>query len=510
VIVLRVISRIVRVVTAAALAAGAAAVVSTPTAYAAAVQAPGSILYVKSHDVYLTDSARSATIRLTRTGSKATADHTGGVGFIAPSQSADGSVLVAARNQSVAGADGAEQGWIWVMRRDGTIVRKFRPYQIALIGGLTGCVGGKYRQFPLGILNMKVSPDGKRIAFDEKFDVVGSGSCQAAQSYATFLVNIDGTHGRMITRGNGDGSFLELGQWAGNGRLLLDDLQFDSVQDYYADAPDFTARSWFAAPDDIDSAFGQPDEAAGKIVTTGPSEYSQNDIFASLSVARFWNSATPPTDPSPVCEYPASAGGSTDGKFGTELPQAEDPSLAPDGTAAVWDEIQGATMDRSDEGIYLVELPAGQLSGDTPCPFAKQLLITDGSYPSWSAAPLHLQPTGGRRVSVRARTIISPTHPIRPRHTSRPLLIGHGVPLGASSAIVRVTVIRPAHAGGLTVWPDRARRPAKPTIRFAAHRSVTRTLTVRIGADGRIACYNASPASVHVRAVLVGYLRGQA
>jgi hypothetical protein len=510
-----VIGRILSVTAAVAVAAGGiaaapAARAGTSASATTAVTAPGSILYIKSHDVYLTDSTGSATIRITHTGAHPTADHTGGVGFVAPSQSADGSVVVAARNQSVAGADGAEQGWIWVLRRDGTVIRKFRPFQIALIGGLTGCVGGKYRQFPLGILNMKVSPNGKKIAFDEKFDVVGSGSCQAAQSYATFVVNIDGTHGRMIKRANGDGSFLELGQWAGNGQLLLDDVEFDAVQDFYAEAPGFTATPWFGAPDDIDTAYGQPELRAGKLATTGFSEFTRNDIGAPLSVVRFWNADGPPSEPAPICEYRATAGGPTDGEFGADLPRAADTSLAPDGTAAVWDEIQGSRMDRPDEGLYVVQLPAGSLSGANPCPFAKQELVPGAMTPSWSAAPLHVPVTGGIRVSVRPRLVLGSTHAIGAHHTVRRLLVGHGVPLGASAAILRITVVRPSRSGGLVVWPDGRRRPAKATVTFAAHQSVTRTRTVRLGANGRIAFYNQSPAPVHVRALLVGYLRGTA
>lgn len=491
-----------------ALAPPASAHTTAPKA--TSVQAPGSILYIKAHDVYLTDSRGSATIRITRTGARATRDRTGGVGFLAPSQSDSGNVLVAARNQSVAGSDGALQGWIWVMRRDGTVLRKFRPYQIALIGGLTGCVGGRYRQFPLGILNMKVSPDGRQIAFDEKFDVVGSGSCQAAQSYATFVVDIDGRHGRMITRAGGNGSFLELGQWVGSRRLLLDDVQFDSVRDYYADAPGFQATPWFAASGEIDAAYGQPNQSAGKLATSGASTYTRNDIGAPLSVVRFWNSAEPPAAPAPACEYAATAGGSTDGKFGTELPQAEDPSLSPDGTAAVWDEIQGPQMDRADEGIYLVQLPAGPLSGDNPCPYAKHELVADAGYPSWSRAPLHLRVTGGVRVSVRPRRLINQHRSLKPHRTVRRLLVGHGVPLGASAAVVRITVIRPARAGALTLWADRSHRPRRPSMRFAAHRTRTRTRTVRIGADGRIAVYLAARVRVRVRVVLVGYLRAKA
>jgi hypothetical protein len=393
-----------RLVPAAALAAAlltstamspAAAVIPAGARTAAtAVRAPGSILFVKSHDVYLTDSRRSATIRITRNGGHATRDHTGGIGYIAPSQSDTGRVLVAARNQSVAGPKGAKQGWIWVMRRNGTVIRKFRPYQFRLIGGLTGCVGGKYRQFPLGILNMRISPDGKRIAFDEKVDVVGSGSCQAAQSYGTFVVNIDGTHGRQIKRANGAGGYLELGNWTTSHRLLLDDVQFGSVRDFYADVPTDVAKPWFAAPDEIDEAYGQPDMRAGKLATTGLSEHTRNDIGSPLGVVRFWNAAVPPAKPKPVCEYRVTAGGSTNGEFGSELPLAFDAALAPNGTAAVWTEVKNGRIDRADEGIYEVRLPIGKLAGSSPCPYRKRELISRGNYPTWSPAPLHLRVAG--------------------------------------------------------------------------------------------------------------------
>lgn len=355
---------------------------------ASTVHAPGSILYIKGHDVYLTDSTGRHTKRITRTGGRRTADHTGGIGFLAPSQSADGKVVVAVRNQSIAGTDGAQQGWIWVMRRNGSLIRKFKPYQVALIGGLRGCVGGKYRQFPLGILNAKVSPNGKHVAFDEKFDVVGSRSCQAAQSYATFVVDIHGKHGRQVKRVNRDGSYLELGHWSSNTRLLLDDVEFGSVEDFYADLPRAVAKRWFGAPDNIDEAYGQPVQHAHKLATTGYSEYTKNNIGASLGVVRFWNSNGPTARPAPVCEYRATAGGSTRGKFGSQLPRAEDASLAPDGTAAVWDEVKGDTFNTPSEGIYIVQLRRGTLPKSSPCPYSKTELVPKGSYPSWSPAPM--------------------------------------------------------------------------------------------------------------------------
>lgn len=365
---------------------------ATPSAPAAsAVHARGSILYIKNHDVYLTDSTGRHTKRITRTGWRRTADHTGGIGFLAPSQSADGKIVVAVRNQSIAGQDGAEQGWIWVMRRNGALIRKFKPYQVALIGGLKGCVGGKYRQFPLGILNAKVSPNGKHVAFDEKFDVVGSGSCQAAQSYATFVVNINGRHGRQVKRANHDGSYLELGQWLSNTRLLLDDLEFGSVADFYADLPRTIARRWFGAPDNIDNAYGQPVQHAHKLATTGYSEYTKNNVGASLGVVRFWNSNGPTGKPAPICEYRATAGGSTRGKFGNALPRAEDASLAPDGTAAVWDEVVGDNLNTPSEGIYIVQLRPGRLPRSAPCPYSKTELVSKGSYPSWSPAPVAIR-----------------------------------------------------------------------------------------------------------------------
>jgi hypothetical protein len=238
---------------------------------------------------------------------------------------------------------------------------------------------------------MRISPDGKRIAFDEKVDVVGSGSCQAAQSYGTFVVNIDGTHGRQVKRANRDGSYLELGDWTTNNRILLDDVQFGSVQDLYADVPSDVARRWFAAPDEIDEAYGQPTMGGGKFATTGLSEYTRNDINSPLGVVRFWNAAVPPAIPKPVCEYRVTAGGSTNGEFGNELPLAFDTSLAPNGTAAVWTEVKNGRIDRADEGIYEVRLPKGRLAGSNPCPYSKHELISRGDYPMWSPAPLHLR-----------------------------------------------------------------------------------------------------------------------
>ena len=85
----------------------------------------GSIVYVRNGDLYLKSPDGTKTQRVTWDGATQTADHTGGPGYFSPSQT-DSGLIVAIRNQK--GEHGYNIGWLWVMNRQGEVIRKFvRP-----------------------------------------------------------------------------------------------------------------------------------------------------------------------------------------------------------------------------------------------------------------------------------------------------------------------------------------------------------------------------------------------
>lgn len=64
-----------------------------------------------------------------------------------------------------------------------------------------------------------------------------------------------------------------------------------------------------------------------------------------------------------------------------------------------------------------------------------------------------------------------------------------GVPAGTTAVKITVTATRAGGAGALTVWPAGRTRPGSPTLSFAPGADATRTVTVPLPADGRLAVH---------------------
>jgi hypothetical protein len=363
---------------------------------ASTVTAAGSITYIWQNDVWITDSRGSAPIRVTTDGSVATTDGTGNTNYFAPTQSADGSTVVAVRNQN---DSGAQTGWLWVMDRTGKVIRKIQPMQFQLQRLPDNrCVGATYSVFPMGLGNARIAPDGARVIYQQTVGMVSPyPSCVGTTGVFSFVTAIDGSSAAMVTRTGGDGSFLMIGGWTSNTRVLSTDMLFGSNSTYYSDLPSTTATLWYTDGETLDMAFHDPQVAGGHMATVGSSYYSQNANANLFDVIRFGNSAGPTALPTMQCEYRATHGVRTDLMPPNPMPNAVRPGLSPDGLGAVWQDSYG-TADSAGEGIYVTQLPAGTLTGSS-CSAASQQLITNGWDPSWSAAPLTLPTTATLTVA---------------------------------------------------------------------------------------------------------------
>lgn len=363
---------------------------------AATVTAAGSITYIWQNDVWITDSRGSAPIRVTTNGSVAAADGTGSTNYFAPTQSADGSTVVAVRNQD---DSGAQTGWLWVMDRTGKVIRKIQPMQFQLQRLPDNrCVGASYSVFPMGLGNARIAPDGARVIYQQTVGMVSPyPSCIGTTGVFSFVTAIDGSSAAMVTRTGGDGSFLMIGGWTSNTRVLSTDMLFGSNSTYYSDMPSTTATLWYTDGETLDMAFHDPQVAGGHIATVGSSYYSQNANANLFDVIRFGNSNGPTALPTMQCEYPATHGVRTDLMPPNPMPNAVRPGLSPDGLGAAWQDSYGIP-DTAGEGIYVTQLPAGTLTGSS-CSAASQQLINNGWDPSWSAAPLTLPTTATLTVT---------------------------------------------------------------------------------------------------------------
>jgi hypothetical protein len=79
-----------------------------------------------------------------------------------------------------------------------------------------------------------------------------------------------------------------------------------------------------------------------------------------------------------------------------------------------------------------------------------------------------------------------------------------GVPADATRVVLRMRVTAGRVATALTVWPAGATRPADATARPRGHGTVTKTVTVILGARGAIAMYNRA-GSAGIRLTVEGY-----
>ena len=89
-------------------------------------------------------------------------------------------------------------------------------------------------------------------------------------------------------------------------------------------------------------------------------------------------------------------------------------------------------------------------------------------------------------------------------------LVGRsGIPVGADSVALNLTVTRPNLAGFLTVWPTGTTRPVASNLNYVAGQTVPNMVVAKLGADGSIAIF-ASQGCPDVIVDVTGYFIGGA
>lgn len=303
------------VATVLAVVAALVSVVGLGAPARAATALPGSVLFVQNDNVYATDG--SSVRQITTDGATPAGDGTGATGYITPSETNDGSLVVAVRNATRTSSDQQQyqRGYLWVMDGYGHVIRKINPPQFAY-AGTTTC--GMPTNNPQGISDAKISPDGKYIAYriTELIEVTGFDGCYVATGYGTSVVSIDGSKALQLTDDGGDAADLELGSWTDNTHVLIDRQDFGSVAIYRVALPSTAGVAWASPSDDIDSTYAEADVRNGILATVGYSE------AASASAMRIWTTTGYGSSPVERCEQPSKVSGND---------QLSQPSLSPTG-----------------------------------------------------------------------------------------------------------------------------------------------------------------------------------
>jgi len=338
-------------------------VAATPTGPAIG---SGTLLYRKGPDIYGTDG--QSTRQLTTDGATPSADGEGSSGYLSPSESDDGSVVVAIRNQRLVHPGDKQvyqHGYLWVMSAYGHVVRKIDPPQFDYVDSTT-C--GLPANNPLGITNAYVSPDGKHIAYTyaERVEIysIYYGGCSVATGYRTTVVDIDGKSPVPVDNGSGSNESLDTGSWVNDSTLLLDDGDFGSVQAYYATLPRLSGTAWFAPDDYTDSAYAQPDYRNGVVATQGLSD------APNTRVVRIWTASGLGSPVSYRCERASTV---------SDQDQLGDPTLSPTGAQVAYEDV-GANESTSTagQGVYVMST--------NDC--STSLLVAGANDAFWSSAPL--------------------------------------------------------------------------------------------------------------------------
>jgi hypothetical protein len=349
--------------------------IAAPPASATTTPLTGSIIYDKSGNIFLTNGV--TTRQVTTDGGRATSDRTGSSGYITPSES-DNGVIVAIRNQHITDP-GYDQGWLWVMDRNGHVIRKFKPAQFSQPLGTTACPAVPAQMVPRGLFNAEVSPDGKWVAYTAWQYYHDPVWCDVRTAFQSYIVKIDGTGGKEIAETNRNTASIEIGQWASATRLLVDNGAFGSVADEYVDVPDATAHSWSAAPCEVQGQYQEPDMQNGILATVG--FYADcNGNPPSGNAVELWSTSGFTSPPTGRC-VTFSGVDSND--------WLSQPSLAPDASSVVYEDANAdGTLTKSSQGVYLLSTSIINQG----CTGSPTLLVAGAADPGWSAASIYGPP----------------------------------------------------------------------------------------------------------------------
>jgi hypothetical protein len=118
--------------------------------------------------------------------------------------------------------------------------------------------------------------------------------------------------------------------------------------------------------------------------------------------------------------------------------------------------------------------------------------------------PGSLRPTAGIRV-VDTRTTASPI----PANSFRDvMLVGHGVPAGATAAAVNVVAVKPTRAGYLIAHSPATPRPTTTNLTYSVGSDRAGLSVVPISSTGEVRLWNMSSAPVHVVLDTFGWVAG--
>ena len=118
--------------------------------------------------------------------------------------------------------------------------------------------------------------------------------------------------------------------------------------------------------------------------------------------------------------------------------------------------------------------------------------------------PGSLTPTTGTRV-IDTRT----AGPAVPAKGFRDVLVGgHGVPVGASAALLDVIAVKPTRAGYLIAHPSDTARPTSTTLSFRVGADRAALSLTKLSATGKVRVWNMSSAPVHLVVDSFGWVAG--
>ncbi len=176
----------------------------------------GSMVFIKNNNVWLSGPYGENPRQLTT-------DGTANVPYASPSQSDDGTTIVAVRNENLTATNEHKQGRVFVMNRDGSVRTSFvPPGQFEPAVGDGGC-NGVLAQSANGIGTINISPDGTKLAYSAKATVFKRTSvhpfCRTNELGKTFISNLDGTNPAQLVAPDGKSDF-KYPSWVGNTRVI--------------------------------------------------------------------------------------------------------------------------------------------------------------------------------------------------------------------------------------------------------------------------------------------------
>nr|MDT0661214.1 hypothetical protein [Micromonospora sp. DSM 115978] len=119
------------------------------------------------------------------------------------------------------------------------------------------------------------------------------------------------------------------------------------------------------------------------------------------------------------------------------------------------------------------------------------------------------RPVGPERILDTRRGLGAPTGALPDRRVIDLQVTGRGgVPTtGVSAVVLNVTVTGPTKGGYLTLYPSGGAQPTASNLNFSTGKTIANSVTVQVGAGGRVAILHRG-GSTHVIADVVGYYLG--